>query len=119
MSTTAKKSRIPLPTQIKILGKIFQVSYVPTLIDAETKEELFGETHGRDFKIEISTRFPRDIQEKTLFHEAMHAALSVAGLDHILEDRVEEAIISCLENAFSDVVNVHSLAVDSNDKPVI
>lgn len=57
-----------------------------------------------------------ETQQSTLFHEAIHAALGVAGLNAVLEDKVEEAVVRCIENAFSEIVDVYALAIDTEPK---
>lgn len=36
----------------------------------------------------------------TLRHEMVHASFAMAGLNHILKDEQEEAVVRCLENIF-------------------
>jgi len=41
----------------------------------------------------------RDFRD-TVRHEMVHAAFAMAGLDHVLKDGQEEAVVRCLENIF-------------------
>ena len=101
-----------LPETIQILGKPFQIRYIANLKDKTDPEELlYGATHGREFQIDINSSYPIDIQRKTLFHEAMHGALAVAGLTHLLDDKIEEAIISCFEHAFADHIDMNEMGI--------
>lgn len=108
-----------MPKKVKILGKLFDINYQSNLKDKEDPAEaLYGEMHGREFVIDINSSYGRKIQEDTLFHEAMHAALAVSGLSHLLDEKIEEAIISCFEHAFSHAVNTALLAaeIDNQDE---
>lgn len=80
------------------------------------KEPLWGETHPFEYWIKVNASHSIEVQEATLFHEAIHAALGVAGLNEILDEKTEEAVVRCLENAFAEIVNVYALGVDSESK---
>lgn len=96
-----------------MLGKDFAVNYVANLRDSDAKEDLYGETDGRARFININASHTREEQESTLFHESVHAALAVAGLDHILSEKTEEALVTCIEHAFSHIVDVYKLGIDT------
>jgi hypothetical protein len=88
------------------------------LVD-EDKQALYGETHGRDYQISINTKQSRESQEATLFHEAVHAALSVSGLDHLVTEQIEEALVTMMESAFADVVDVYALGIDNEEEAMV
>ena len=108
-----------LPKKIKILGKTFEIAYIPDMKDKDDGDDLYGEMHAREFRIDINSSKSREVQEHTLFHEAMHGALDVAGLSSLLDEKVEEAIITCFENAFAHTVNVYALSIDSDETPKV
>ena len=41
----------------------------------------------------------------TMRHEMLHAAISVSGLNHILNDNLEEALVRALENLFLPAID--------------
>lgn len=105
----------PLPKKIMVMGKEFDVRYTDNLHD-EDRQELYGETHGREFRININTKYSYEAQRITLFHEAIHAALSVSGLTHLLTEKLEEALVSAIESSFADAVDVYALTAPEVDK---
>jgi len=104
------RSKVTLPHKVMVLGKVFTVDYVKNLKD--DKEDLYGETYGREFSIKINANHPEAVQRATLVHEMIHAGLSVAGLDHLIAEELEETIVSCMESILAHAVNVQLFAVE-------
>ncbi len=48
-------------------------------------------------EVYIDTTFPLDEQVSTLFHELIHIAFAISGLEHILKDDLDECVVRCLE----------------------
>jgi hypothetical protein len=113
MSPKSTKGKQILPTRVMVLGKVFNVEYVKNLKDE--KEELYGETLGRDFIIKINSSHSDAVQRATLVHEMIHAGLSVAGLDHLLAEELEETVVSCMESILAHAVNVNLFAVEEGE----
>lgn len=88
-----------IPTEVKILGIPFKIKIVDDLED-------YGETNGPENVIKLNKKFSRDKMESTLLHELVHAALYVSGLSQVLDDKMEEGIAICVENALNSVVEV-------------
>jgi hypothetical protein len=82
------------PTEITIGGRIIAIRIDPKL-------EAWGEYHGDDAEIVLSSRTlaKQSTLRETLRHEMLHAALDICGLSH-LERYEEEAIVRCIENVF-------------------
>ncbi len=64
----------------------------------------FEETYGQYVHDKREIHLARRIQDseamvwQTLYHELVHAALGMAGLDHVLGDDNEEAVVRCIEH---------------------
>ena len=99
-----------LPTKINIFGKTVSV------VRVEMKDGEFGEYEQHKRIIKINKKSAQEEAFETLFHEAIHAALHISGLSAMLPvDKkvdLEEAIVTCLENAFSDAIDVDKLRVE-------
>lgn len=54
-----------------------------------------------DRTIYINKSLEPDQIRKTLIHELIHANLSISGLSNILEDKLEEAVCTALENMYN------------------
>lgn len=94
-----------LPIKAKILGKEFKIKYQK--ITKWDRVEVMGLTF-RDLKtIKISLNLHDNAEElyATLFHELLHAALSVPKLDSEIDEELEERIIICLENAIAPLID--------------
>ncbi len=90
-----------METLVEILGNRFKVIYCDL-----SKEDLCGDCDTNKRIIRISTHITPDEQVSTLFHECLHAALGIAGINNLLTEEVEEAIVCCIENAFNPHVNI-------------
>lgn len=93
----AKQRKPKLPTRIPVLGVPFDIEWGVVLPD----DEFGGTTLVPDHLIQIGGR--NDTANKrasTLLHEITHAALGVAGLADVIDnEKLEEAIVVCLEHA--------------------
>lgn len=100
-----KKSRkkpedLGLPETITILGCTYKVE-VTDLPDDE-----YGETLGYERIIKIAKNHDVSNVQRTLFHEAVHAALHTSGCTALLHEKQEEAIVMAMEHAFSDYIDM-------------
>jgi len=98
----AKKKAKAKPKAIHhlpIAGQNFTVEYTSN-IDSQD----YGEMLCLEKKIRINTAKNPDTWESTLFHEALHGALETSGLDEILKDNIDEAIVKAIENALWPVL---------------
>ncbi len=84
-----------LPESVLVSGVRFSIAWEHTFDDC-----VFGDTDVHDRKVRMGDRckIPAE-RASTLFHELMHCALGVAGFGEMLEEKLEEAIVTCLENA--------------------
>ena len=115
--SSPKKSNHPIvPTKVLIFGKVISVSR------EDMPRDEFGEYHQHEYRITISKRLSPEDALHTLFHECIHAALHISGLSAVIPgprdnddmDTVdlEEAIVTCLENALYDMVDLDKIRVD-------
>lgn len=110
-----KKKRLAiesaLPSKIVVFGIPFEVK-VCNLKGSS------GDCTLDDRVIRIHQTQSLEQAKATLWHEAIHAAIGLSGLSELLEEKstsgnLEEALVRCMEHAFSDVVDISKLAVDS------
>lgn len=89
--------RKKLPNSVVIGGRRIKVQF------KEMKETWGFYSHDKR-TIELSTKLKAPEKNKaaweTLVHECTHAALAMGGLDHILDESTEEAVVRCLEHMF-------------------
>lgn len=107
----AKKKAIEaaLPSSIQVLGKTFEVQIC-------NLKGIYGDCNVMDRKIRIHQAQTVESAQHTLWHESIHAALGISGLTELLDDRnsnLEEAIVRCIEHAFSDIVDLKKLSLAS------
>lgn len=91
-----------LPKSVTVMGQKFKLFWNHEFEDSEQ----WGETDVLNRTIRIGSKC--DTAEKrasTLFHELSHAAIGVAGLEHTLGEKLEEAVVSGLENALFPLLN--------------
>lgn len=79
-------------SSVRIGGKRIKLTYD----DKMEAEGLAGEFSGET--IRLNPRQSKAALESTVFHELIHAALSIGGVNEILSERQEEAVAHCLEN---------------------
>lgn len=84
-----------LPTQVTIMGKKIKIKYVDELPD-----DVHGLYHESTDLIEIKWDEP-DFMVRVLFHEMMHATLAIAGINQMLQLKLEESICAAFENLTS------------------
>ena len=77
---------------LSIGGEKFKVSY-------EDIED-FGQTHFDKKLIVIRKGLSKEDSKRTLFHEAIHAALFMSGISFTFEGGQEEAVVRALDNIF-------------------
>lgn len=92
-----------IPETIDILGTSFRI-----ILDAEMDKLEYGETQSKDYTIKLN---PLHYNERklTILHECIHAAFGVSGLCEILDEKMEEAIAVCIENALAPYFVVKGL----------
>lgn len=90
-----------LPSTITVLGMKFEIQYSDL-----TSEKLNGDSNIDDKIIRINSTLSEQAQKDTLFHECVHMAIGVAGLDNLITGKVEEAIVRCIEHAFCDWITI-------------
>lgn len=86
------------PTTENILGQQFTVEYVPQKQLDSHDEDVHGQTLGFRKLIQIRESLTGDDLGATLLHEYLHAILHVSGWTYSLDDKVEEGIVTAIEN---------------------
>lgn len=93
--------RKKLPTSVVIGGRRIKVVF-------KEMKDTWGEYIHDKREIRMSLKLkPADKNKaawETLVHECVHACLAMAGLDHILEESTEEAVVRCLEHMFLPLI---------------
>ena len=86
------------PTAVPILGQSFDIAYKEHL--QEDGEDVYGQTDTKEFNIGIDKKSNKDPKtfEATLMHETIHGILGVSGLNELLDEKLEEAIVVAIEN---------------------
>lgn len=59
--------------------------------------------------IKINSNYPANRQRSTYLHERIHASLAVSGLSELLDGKLEEAIVVCIENGIFPIVEVDKI----------
>lgn len=98
---------LQLPKTIMIFGKEFKV-IVTSL------KGLHGDCNIGNLTIRIHQNLTKEEALSTLFHEAIHASLGISGLNEMLTENQEEAIVRMLEHAFADIVDITKLSKEQN-----
>ena len=100
-----------LPPKINILGKDIRV-LKEKIKKEEGEAKIFGEFNDSKMLIKINPKLTPHEEKITLFHEAVHAALHVSGLTHLLpsDGKLEEALVRVMEHAFAHAIDIHKLA---------
>ena len=94
-----------LPAAVTVLGKTFKVTVT-------NLKGLYGDCDVGAGVIRIHQGLDVDVAKKTLFHEAIHAALGVSGHNEMLKEDQEEAIVRMFEHAFSNCMNLDKISLD-------
>ena len=92
------------PKTENILGYQFSIEYVPQKHLDGTDEDVHGETYGFKKQIRIRDTLTGDDLGATLIHEYMHAILHVSGWTYALDDKVEEGLVTVLENGLWPII---------------
>jgi Zn-dependent peptidase ImmA (M78 family) len=94
----AKRKRIyKLPPNILVGGMEFKIVFKDT--------EDYGAMHFDEKIIYIRKGLTEEEQLDTLIHEVHHAALSISGVSHILDDdNTEEALVRLVEHMVMPIV---------------
>jgi len=88
-----------IPSSVSIMGQD-----VPVLLVESLNCKSHAEFDGNAELIRISEASPHN-RQKLLLHESIHAALYLAGLSDLIDDeKLEEAIVMCLETALHKYV---------------
>lgn len=97
-----------LPEKISVLGRVFDIKVT-------NLKGLYGDCTPQKGIIRLSQSQTLEEAKATLFHEAVHAALFVSGMNELLGEK-EEALVRCFEHTFSHIVDINKLALDGLDK---
>lgn len=81
--------------RIELLGQQWTVRVVGS---AEMCDDTQGECHFERREILISNSLDGPHRDSVLLHECLHAILSISGLSEVLGERLEEAVITSVEN---------------------
>lgn len=92
------------PDKVIVMGKEFTVNYPKRIASGH-----YGYTLPDQGQIKINSKLEGRELTCTLFHEMAHAALHVAGLTQILDDKTEEAVIRAIENGIGHYIELNCL----------
>lgn len=83
------------PNKVTIGGKVITIVY-----SAEncSGDDYYGWFDSANMRIFINPKESLNIQESTLFHECLHAALFISGTKHLLKGKEEETVVRSLES---------------------
>jgi len=86
------------PTSLTVLGQRLAIEYVKAPLDLDETQGFY----------DPSRRLIRVLDEEgweaTLFHELVHAVLSITGHTETLGEKAEEAIVRALEHGLAPLV---------------
>ncbi len=104
-----KHKQQSLPKSVMVLGHKFTIKWDHAFDDGD-----FGDTDILEREIRIGKRCDTaDKRASTYFHEIIHAAIGVAGHEHSLGEKLEESLVTGLENALypllDTVLNVRKI----------
>ena len=96
----AKKALLEseLPNEVTILGQ--KVKVVVTALKG-----LHGDFNSDNMTIKINQNASVEAAKSTLFHECLHACLKISGLGELLNEKLEEGIVSMLEIAMLNFIS--------------
>jgi hypothetical protein len=96
------------PTEVEILGRRCPITWDASLKADPGEVPAWGEYERHECRISIDKRVPDvEFRLRTLIHEMVHAGLDVSGLTEFLEDKMEEAICTVMEQVI--VPNIDTL----------
>ena len=88
-------NKIARPKSVLVAGVDVVITY-PTNLD---NPDEVGESNSTARTIKVRADQKGDEFERTLLHEIIHSALGLSGVGELLDERMEEAIVVCLENS--------------------
>lgn len=91
-----------IPSQLKIIGKVYDVKMNPTCVMDDGTASL-GFHRGALNLIEINPSYPQQTQESTLLHEILEA------INHLLSLELEHRQINVLEETLYQVLRDNEL----------
>lgn len=100
MSTQPKVKK-----SVPVMGQKYSIEYYDN-IKTDDKEDVYGDTDKgkKRIRIDLSNNKSQSLVRSTLLHEVLHAILSQSGLDNLLTDEVEEAIVVAIEHGLFPLV---------------
>ena len=84
------------PDSVKVMGHVVPIEYK----DVGTKNLGYYE----DRKITLNINKNAHWNKRVLFHETIHAIFHFSGVSNFLSDKLEEAIVECLENNLYPII---------------
>lgn len=94
-----------VPVKIPVAGKLVSISYPITVPGDAEDADVYGDTTQDGLEIRISkskNKTSRQVFE-TLYHEIKHSAITITGVAHMLGDKLEETLVTGVENAVADL----------------
>lgn len=94
-----------VPVFIPVAGKRVSVQYLTRVPGDSEDSDVFGDTTEDGLEIRISKSKHKSEREvfNTIFHEIKHSAVTIIGISHLLGDKLEEALVTGVENAVADL----------------
>lgn len=97
-----------IPRSVSILGYPFSLTVSPTDTAGEPwkkgDDKEFGETDIHNHKIALNPDQSADQLQSTRLHECIHAILQISGLNNMMDDKLEEAIVQAIEHGLAPLV---------------
>jgi hypothetical protein len=97
-----------IPRHVDILGHRFALTVSPTDTAGEPwkkgSDKEFGETAIYEYKIALNDSQTPEQLNSTRLHEYLHAILHVSGLNNMVDDKLEEAIVQAIEHGLAPLV---------------
>ena len=90
---------------IPIMGQKYKILYYNT-VKTDDAANVFGDTDKdkKRIRVDLSNCKTAALVKCTLLHECIHAVLAQSGLDNLLTDEVEEAIVRAIEHGLTPLV---------------
>jgi len=82
---------------VKILGKKIKIEVSKGMDD-------HGDFNSAKHLIRLNGRDSKSEREKTLFHELIHASLFIGGINELLTEELEEAIVRNIEHGIFPIL---------------
>ena len=71
--------------------------------DSSLEKECHGESLAEEHEIRLNPCHSKT-SKTTLIHEMIHMCLGISGVTEFLDEKQEEAVCRCLENALADYI---------------